>query len=445
MTLGGLIRLPSGGRALRHRNYRLFFFGQIVSLIGTWMQSTAQGWLVFTLVGPEKSPAFLGLLGVVQFLPVLVLGLFGGMIADLWPKRRTVIVTQTASALLALVLAALVFTGTVQVWHVLVLGFLLGTVNAVDMPTRQSFVVEMVGREDVVNAVGLNSAVFNSARIFGPSFAGMLIAVFGTAVCFLLNGLSFLAVIAGLLLMRDEELRPSERLAMPKSAREIRENLAEGVMYVWKTPAVLLAVSVVGLVSTFGMNFNVILPSLAGAVLNVGPEGFGFLQTAMGVGALLAALTVASLPRPMIRVLIGGAVITSVSEIVLAGTRVYPVAILMLFVVGIGVIAMSATANSLVQITVPGPLRGRVMSVYTTVFAGSTPVGNGFTGAIGTAFGIPAEIFSNGLLSGIVSVAAAVAVIQGRVPDVGRGRRTARVTAADAATQPQESAITPAK
>ena len=215
MILGGRVRFAAAGRALRHRNFRFFFFGQLVSVTGTWMQSLAQAWLMVTLVGPDQAIVYLGLLGAVQFLPVLVLGLFGGIIADVWPKRTTVIGTQTAAGLLALVLGGLVYFHVVVVWHVFVLAFLLGLVKAVDNPTRQSFVVEMVGSEDVANAVALNSAVFNGARIVGPAIGGVLIALLGTALCFILNGLSYGAVVIGLLAMRDSELRPAPRLAVP--------------------------------------------------------------------------------------------------------------------------------------------------------------------------------------------------------------------------------------
>ncbi|HEX7399535.1 MAG TPA: MFS transporter, partial [Candidatus Limnocylindrales bacterium] len=261
--------------ALRHRNFRLFWFGQLISLIGTWMQSLAQAWLILLLT---HDPIWLGFVAAVQFLPVLILGLFGGVIADVLPKRTTIIGTQVASMILALVLAVLTFANVVQVWHILVLGALLGVVNAVDMPTRQAFVVEMVGREDVTNAVGLNSAMFNAARIVGPAIGGLLIGALGVTACFFLNGLSFVAVIVGLLMMRESDLLPSVRLARPTSVRGVADNLAEGLRYVRATPVVLLAVVLVGLVSTFAMNFNVVAPALAQTVLGVGASGLGFLM-----------------------------------------------------------------------------------------------------------------------------------------------------------------------
>ncbi len=416
MIVGSRVKLSATGRALKHRNFRFFFFGQLISVTGTWMQSVAQAWLVLTLVGPKDAAVYLGLLGAVQFLPVMVLGLFGGMIADLWPKRRTVIGTQIVAGLLALILSVLVLSGYVQVWHIFALGLALGFVNAVDMPTRQSFVVEMVGREDIANAIALNSAVFNGARIIGPAVAGVLVAVVGTGLCFLLNSLSYVAVVAGLLMMRDSELVPSQRLAMPRSISEVRANLAEGISYVWRTPLVLLVVVTVGIVSTFGMNFNVVLPAMAGGVLNVGSVGFGMMSAAMGIGALIAALVVAAGERPRLRMLVGGAALLGAAEVGLSQTTSFPLALVAVFLTGLGAVAMAATANSLIQVTVPGPLRGRVISVYTTVFVGSTPVGNGLTGAMAGGFGTPAAVLVDGLVSILAAAGVGVAILRGAVP-----------------------------
>ena len=423
MIQGGRVRFTATGRALKHRNFRLFFFGQLISVTGTWMQSVALGWLLVTMVGSNQAIVLLGLLGVVQFLPVLALGLFGGIIADVWPKRYLVTGTQTAAGILALTLGVLVYSGEITIWQIFLLAFLLGLVNAADMPARQSFVVEMVGPEDIANAIALNSAVFNGARVVGPAVAGILIALVGTASCFILNGLSYAAVVVGLVAMRDAELRPADRLAMPRSVAAIGENLGEGLRYVWHTPIVLLAISVIGFVSTFGMNFNVILPVLAAGVLKVGPNGLGWLYSVMGAGALIAALGVATLRRPHIRVLIGGGMILGAAELVLASTTAFPVALAAVFFCGAGAIATAASANSLVQITVPGPLRGRVMSVYTTVFAGSTPIGSGLTGGVGGLWGTPAALVMNGAICFGVQAVAGVAVLRGHIRVGGGGGR----------------------
>ena len=423
MIVGGKVRFTAAGRALKHRNFRFFFFGQLISVTGTWMQTLAQGWLLGTLVGWNTAVVYIGILGAVQFLPVLVLGLFGGIIADMWPKRRTLIATQTAAGVLALVLGGLDAFHVVAVWHIFVLALLLGFVNAVDMPARQSFVVEMVGPEDVANAVALNSAVFNSARIVGPSLAGIAIAVIGTAPCFILNGLSYAAVVAGLLAMRESELMPAPRLARAANAREVRDQLAEGINYVLHTPLVLLAISVIGLVSTFGMNFNVILPVLSANVFKAGPDGYGWLSAAMGAGALTSALVVATLERPRLRILIGGGTILGIAELVLSNTTRFEVGLVAMFFCGVGAIATAASANSLVQITVPGPLRGRVMSVYTTVFAGSTPIGNSLTGGIGGLWGTTGALLMNGLVTFGAELIGATAILRGgiRVGGMGSG------------------------
>ncbi|HWP63574.1 MAG TPA: MFS transporter [Candidatus Binatia bacterium] len=394
--------LGAGLRAFRHRNYRLFYAGQAISLVGTWMQSVAQAWLVLTLT---NDPFWLGVVSAAQFAPVVLFGLFGGLVADALPKRRALVVVQAAMMVLALLLWLLTATGAVTVTAVLVLALGLGVANAVDMPVRQSFVVEMVGRDDVANAVALNSAMFNGARVLGPAVAGLVIGAAGIAPAFLINGLSFLAVIGGLLRMRDEELVPVRLAERPRTMAQVRSALAEGLRYVRRTPPVLLATVVVGFVSTVAMNFQVIVPAFARSVLGVGAEGFGFLMAASGVGSVLAALGLA-FGRPRPSVLLGGAVVLGAAQVALAGTTSYPVAALLLFLAGAGGIAMAATANTTIQLAVPDGLRGRVMSVYTTVFAGSAPVGGLFVGSLASAAGIQAAVLVGGLLGVAVAVAA---------------------------------------
>ena len=387
--------------ALRHRNYRLFWSGQLVSVIGTWMQSVAQGWLVLLLT---NDPFMLGLVAAAQFAPVMVFGLFGGLIADYLPKRRTLIATQAVQMCLAFVLAGLTATGLVEVWHVFVLAFLLGCSNAFDMPARQSFVVEMVGRADVANAVGLNSAIFNGARIIGPAIAGLAIGAVGIAACFVLNGFSFLAVIGGLLLIREDELLPTPLLPRPTSVRGVVDNLAEGLAYVRRTPIVLLGVTVVGLVATFGMNFNVVVPAMARDVLGVGAPGFGFLLSALGLGSLTSALAIAVMGRPRIGAIVGGAILLGSLEVVFSISRSFPLSLLCAYGMGAGAIAMAATANAAIQTAVPDHLRGRVMSVYTTVFAGSTPIGGPLAGGLASAFGVAQAVAVGGAISALVGL-----------------------------------------
>jgi MFS family permease len=399
----GAVAAFRGWRAFRHRNYRLFFGGQAISLVGTWMQQVAQGWLVLQLTG---DPFALGLVAAAQFTPVLVFGLFGGIVADQLPKRRTLIFTQLSAAILALLLFVLTATGVVEEWHVIVLAALLGLVNAIDMPTRQAFAVEMVGRDDVANAVGLNSALFNASRILGPALAGLTIGAFNISIAFLLNGLSYVAVIVGYFLMRDEELRPAPRIDRPGSVGDVVATLVEGLSYVRRTSIVLLAVSVVGAVATFGMNFSVLTPPLAQDVLDSDASGYGFLMAASGLGSLAAALGIAFASRARTAAIAWGAIVLGAAEVVLAMSRSFPLSMVAMLAVGFGGIAMAATANTAIQLTVPDRLRGRVMSVYTTVFAGSTPIGGLMLGAVASRFGVPEALLVGGVVSLLVGLGA---------------------------------------
>ena len=396
--------LANGARALRHRNYRLFFGGQLVSLVGTWMQTVAQAWLVLQLT---RDPFLLGLTAAIQFLPVMLFGLFGGLIADALPKRRTLIATQASQMLLAFALFALTQAGVVEVWHILLLATLLGVTNAVDMPTRQAFAVEMVGREDVGNAVALNSAMFNGARIVGPAVAGIAIGVFGIAVAFLINGLSFLAVIFAYAAMRDEDLHSPARFGRPTTVRAVGETLAEGLRYVRRSPMLLLPITIIGLASTFGMNFGVVIPALADDVLRTDAAGFGFLMAATGIGSMVAALLIAFSAgvRPM---LIGAGSILLGAGLIASGLiHAFAPALPAMALVGFGAISMAATANTTIQLNVEDQYRGRVMSVYTTVFAGSTPIGGLFAGSLASTYSVEASLIVAGVLCVATGLAAA--------------------------------------
>ncbi len=409
MTIGrpriATLAAVKGWRALRHRNYRLFYAGQGLSLVGTWMQQLAQGWLVLQLT---NDPFALGVVAAAQFLPVLAFGLFGGILADTLPKRRTLIAAQIVAMVLAFVLFGLSASGAVEVWHVVVLALALGCTNAVDMPTRQAFAVEMVGREDVGNAIALNSALFNMARIVGPAVGGLTIGAFGIPIAFLLNGISFLAVIGAYLAMRDDELQRPPPLPRPGSVAEVVEHLVEGLGYVRRTGIVLLAVLVVAFVATFAMNLTVLMPPLARDVLGLDASGFGFLMAAMGLGSLTAALGIAFAGRTGPRVIVAGAFAMGVFEVLLGLSRSFPLSLLAIYFAGLGAIAMAATANTVIQLTVPDHLRGRVMSVYTTVFAGSTPVGGLIMGAIASSLGTPVAIVVGGVASIVAAIGAAL-------------------------------------
>jgi MFS family permease len=394
-----------GVSAFRHRNYRLFFAGQAISLVGTWMQQVAQAWLVLQLT---NDPLWLGVVAAAQFVPVMVLGLFGGVLADVLPKRQTLLVVQSVMMTLAIILAVLSATGLVTVPIIIGLALLLGCANAVDMPVRQSFAVEMVGREDIGNVVALNSAMFNGARIIGPAVAGLTIGVVGVAAAFSLNALSFLAVIVGLAAMHQDELHEPPRMARPTSVAGVFAHLREGLAYVRSTPVVLLAVLVVGLVSTVGMNFGVVVPPLAQDVLHSGASGYGFLMAASGVGSLLAALMLAfggTARPPLIAV---GALILGVAEIGLGISGVFALSMGLMVAVGFGAILMAATANTVIQLTVPDGLRGRAMSVYTTIFAGSTPIGGLAMGGVASGFGVAVSMAVGGVLAVIVGLGAMV-------------------------------------
>ena len=388
--------MRNGALAFRHRNYRLFFFGQLVSLVGTWMQQVALAWLVLDLT---QDPFVLGLTTALAFLPVLVLGLFGGLIADALPKRQTLMVTQAIQMALAFALFALVATGSIEVWQILVLATLLGVTNAVDMPTRQAFTVEMVGREDVANAVALNSAVFNGARIIGPAVAGLTIGFFGgdVAIAFLLNGISFLAVIVAYALMRPADLKTPPVLVRPSSLGEVRSSLAEGLQYVRRTEMVLLATITIGLASTFGMNFGVTIPALAREVLNTDATGYGFLMAATGIGSLVAALGIAFSGRSRPLIIPIGALVLGIGLVAASLVHLYAFALFAMLLVGFGAIGMAATGNTTIQLAVPDELRGRVISVYTTVFVGSTPVGGIIMGALASSYGVDLSLAIGGI------------------------------------------------
>jgi MFS family permease len=389
--------------AFQHRNYRLFFSGQAISLVGTWMQQVAQAWLVLELT---HDPVWLGVVAAAQFIPVMVLGLFAGVAADALPKRRVLLWTQVAMMILAAVLAVLTISGLVQVWMILLLAFLLGIANAMDMPVRQAFAIELVGREHVGNAVALNSAMFNGARVVGPALAGLAIAAFGVGPAFAINSLSFLAVIVGLHMIDDRALHLPSRVVRPESAREVLHNLKEGLQYVRQTQIVLLAVVVVGTVATVGMNFNVLIPAFAQDVLGSGAAGYGFLMAASGIGSLLAAMRLVFGGRPRPVRLATGAIILGAASLALAVAREFPVALILMFLIGFGSILMAATGNTTIQLAVPDHLRGRVMSVYTTVFSASVPVGGLAMGAVASALGVPVAIAIGGALSLLVGLGA---------------------------------------
>jgi len=385
-------------------NYRLFWFGQLISLSGTWMQTTAQAWLVLKLT---NSPVALGTVTMLQFLPVTLLTLFGGVLADRLPKRTVLIGTQSTAAAQALLLAFLVLAGLVQVWEIYTLALVLGIVNAFDNPTRQAFVVEMVGKEQLQNAIALNSSLFNAARIIGPAVGGLVISTVGIGQAFLINGLSFIPVLGGLALMRPGELFPTPHLARGK----VFKQLAEGLRYVRGTPDVLLTLIAVGVLGTFGYNFTTILPLIAKYVLHGGAGDLGLITSAMGVGSLGAALGVAGARQASLTVLLSAATVFSLLLILVGLSSWLPVTVALLLIMGVASIIFSASANTRVQLSTPAHLRGRVMSLYFLLFAGTTPIGAGAIGLLAARLGVQTAIV---LMGGVCLLGVGIAAMIAR-------------------------------
>nr|WP_229691334.1 MFS transporter [Sphaerisporangium melleum] len=367
-------------RSLRNHNYRLFVSGGVVSNIGTWMQRTAQDWLVLELT--HGSSAALGVTTALQFLPVVLFGLWGGMLADRYPKRPLLMAAQSLMGLLALTMGLLTVTGHAQVWHVYVMAFLLGLVSCVEVPTRQSFVVEMVGRDDLANAIALNSSTFNLARVVGPALAGVLIyALGGTGPIFILNAASFAAVIAGLVLMRGSELSTPEPL--PRAKGQLRE----GLWHVWQRPELLMPILLVAFVAMFATSFSMSIALMAKQVFGQDASSFGVASSTFAIGALGGALLAARRVRPSRRLLIGGAVCFGAAEIASGLAPSYPVFLLLLIPAGMAMITTNTTANSSVQLAASPEMRGRVMGIYVLVFTGGAPIGAPLVGWIGELAG----------------------------------------------------------
>jgi MFS family permease len=387
-------------RSLRTRNYRLYFWGQIVSLSGTWLQSVAMSWLVLQLTG---SGLALGLVVGLQFAPMLLAGPWGGVVADRVDKRRMLLVTQSASGGLALVLGLLVVTGAIQLWMVYALAVALGVVNVVDMPTRQAFVMEMVGREDVTNAVSLNSVVVNASRVVGPAVAGLLIATVGVGVCFLANAVSYLAVIAGLMLMRAAELHrdsPAERR---------RGQLRDGVRYAWSTPELRTPLLMMAAVGALAYNFSIVLPLLASETFGGGPGAYGVMFSLVGVGAVVGGLVFAARGRVSGRLLAGSAVAFGLALWVATVAPTLPVELAAMVPIGAASTVFIATSNSTLQMTSKAEMRGRVMALFMMLFLGSTPIGGPLVGWVAERFG-PRAALGMGAAAAVMAGLAAFGV-----------------------------------
>jgi MFS family permease len=390
-------------RALRHRNFQLFFSGQLISLIGTWMQNVAQAWLVYRMTG---SSLLLGSIAFAGQIPVFIAAPIGGAIADRYSRHKLVIGTQISSMILALILAALTLTNRIEIWHIFVLSALLGVVNGIDIPARQSFMVEMVGKEDLMNAIALNSSMFNGARIIGPAVAGVLVAAIGEGWCFFVNGVSYIAVIIGLLMMR---VKP--RRIVSKSAP--LQHIIEGFRFVRQATPIRDMLLLLGVVSLVAMPYAVLMPIFADRILNAGARGLGILMGATGVGALLAALTLAARSglKGLGRMIGYAALGFGASLIAFSFSRSFWLSVLLLVPVGFGMMLETTTSNTLIQAMVPDELRGRVMAVYTMMFMGMAPFGSLFAGAAADRLGAPLTLS----IGGVACMVAAM-VFLSRIP-----------------------------
>jgi len=421
-------------RALRHRNFRLFFSGQLISLIGTWMQSVAQSWLIYRLT---HSALLLGAVGFAGQIPIFLIAPIGGHLADRVDRRRIIIVTQTCSMILAFILAAMTLSGRILEWHIVVLAALLGIVNAFDMPARQAFIVQMVEREDLMNAIALNSSMFNGARIVGPAVAGILVAAIGEGWCFFANAVSYIAVLAGLFMMKTPKFVPP---AMTMSALQ---NIAEGLRFVSRTAPIRALLLLLAIVSFTAMPYAVLMPVFADKVLHSGARGLGILMGASGVGALAGSIMLAL--RSTVRGLgTWVAVSCAIFGAMLAAfgaSHVFWLSVAILVPLGASMMVQMSASNTLIQSMVPDELRGRVMAAYTMMFMGMGPLGSLAGGTVADRVGAPVAVMVGG---GITLVAAAV--FAQRLPSL-RGPARQMILAQQAAggDPPQEATPTGAE
>jgi MFS family permease len=378
-------------RALSHRNYRLFFGGQGISLIGTWMQQIAMSWLVYRLT---DSALLLGVVGFTSRIPTFLLASLAGVLADRWNRHRVLVITQTLSMIQAMILAILVLTGAIAVWHIIFLSLLLGLINALDIPTRQSFVVDMIEkREDLGNAIALNSSIVNGARLIGPSVAGMLIATLGEGMCFLLNGLSFIAVIFALLAMK---ITPKKREAQ---SSKVFQGLKEGFSYAFGFAPIRSVLLLLGLVSLMGMPFTVLMPIFAEKILHGGPQALGFLSGATGVGAIAGSIYLASRKSVLGlgRIIVISSNLFGIGLIGFSLSRLFWLSLLMMLLTGFGMMLEMASSNTVLQTMVEEDKRGRIMSFYTMAFMGMVPFGSLLAGTLANNIGAPNTVMIGGV------------------------------------------------
>jgi len=414
-------------RALRHRNFQLFFGGQLISLIGTWMQNVAQSWLVYRMTG---SAFLLGVVGFAGQIPVFAFAPLGGMVADRWRRQRVVIATQTVSMLLAFALAALTLTSVITVWEIIVLAVLLGTVNAFDIPARQAFLMDMVGRDDLMNAIALNSSMFNGARVVGPAVAGILVAWIGEGWCFFANAISYIAVIIGLMLMKIVLPIREQVHASPL------EHIAEGFRFVRQTKPIRALLLLLGCISLFALPYSVLMPIFADRILHGGARGYGILMGCAGLGALGGALTLAMRTemRGLSRWIATACAAFGTSLIAFSISRWFWLSAVLLVPAGYAVMLQTSASNTLLQAMSPDKLRGRVLAVYSMMFMGMAPIGALLAGAVAKRIGAPMTV----LLGGVGAIVGAL-VFARKLPQFRVGARELLVASGMAAGQPPES------
>jgi MFS family permease len=382
--------------ALRHRNYRLFFIGQGVSVIGSWMQGTALSWLVLELA---NSPFMLGVSGAASSAPMLAFGLFGGALADRASKRRIIITTQSCAMILAFLLALLVASGRARLWHIILANAIAGTIMAFDIPARQAFAVEMVGKADLMNAIALNSSLFNGARIIGPSVAGLVIAWKGPAVCFFANSASFMAVIAALAMMRF----PAQ---LTRTSASLLSDVREGLGTIWQDRGIRAVVAAVGVFAVFGGSYGVLMPVFARDILHSGATGYGLLLSAAGAGALVGALSLTGIgARTTARRLASGAMLSfSAGVLVFAFSRSFWLSFACLVIVGWSLMSYLGTTNTFLQLAAADEVRGRVISAYVWFSIGLAPLGSLQIGAVAQRFGAPVAVAVGGVMAALLAL-----------------------------------------
>jgi MFS family permease len=386
-------------RALRHRNYKLFFSGQLISLIGTWMQSLAMGWLVYRMT---NSAFMLGLVGFSSQIPTFFISPLAGVYLDRWNKHKTIVITQTLSMMQALILAYLILSSGIQIWHIMLLNIFIGLVNGFDIPARQSFIVEMIeDRNDLGNAIALNSSMFNAARLIGPSIAGLMIAAFGEGICFLLNGFSYIAVIISLLAMRINYIK------QPHEDKHVLAGLKEGFKYAWRFIPIRTILIIIAILSLAGMPYTVLMPVFAREILKGGAHTLGFLVGAIGVGALFGALYLASRKtvRGLGKIIAAAAISFGSSLIIFSFSHNLIFSLAMLLATGMSMMISMASCNTILQTIVNDNMRGRVMSYYTMAFMGMTPFGSLIFGSLASRIGAPSTLILGGgicILGGIL-------------------------------------------